>query len=64
MNYKRENNNIYPAGTVVSAKADPSVKLVIMKYIHHTYYCSVIGNAEVNNLKYRESDLIPPRTDD
>lgn len=60
MSYKRENDNIYPAGTVISAKADPHVKLVIMKYIHQTYYCSVLGNAVVNNLKYREKDLIAP----
>ena len=64
MNYKRENDNIYPAGTVISAKADPGVKLVIMKYIHHTYYCSVLGNAGVSNLKYREQDLVPPNMDE
>lgn len=60
MNHKRTNNNLYKAGTVISAKADPHVKLVIMKYIHHTYYCSVLGNAAINYLKYLEKDLIPP----
>ncbi|HEY0653318.1 MAG TPA: hypothetical protein VGD65_09325 [Chryseosolibacter sp.] len=60
MSNKRENDNLYPAGTVIAAKANPQVKLVIMKYIHQTYYCSVLGNAVVNNLKYREQDLIAP----
>lgn len=61
---KRENDNLYPAGTVISAKRDPNVKLVIMKYIHNTYYCSIVGNAVVNNLRYQEKDLIPPDAQD
>ena len=56
----RPNDNIYKTGSVVTAKKDPNVKLVIMKYIHQTYYCAVVGNAVVSRLNYREKDLIPP----
>jgi hypothetical protein len=59
MIYKRKNDNLYPTGTVISTKANPDIKLVIMKYIHQTYYCSVLGDAGVN-LKYKEKDLVLP----
>jgi hypothetical protein len=58
MNTKRENDNIYKTGTVVTTKEDPNRKLVIMKYIHRTYYCAVVGDAAINNLHYQERDLV------
>lgn len=60
MNFKRENDNIYKTGTVVTTKEDPGRKLVIMKYIHRTYYCAVVGNAAINNLTFFERDLVVP----
>jgi hypothetical protein len=61
MGFKRENDNIYKMGTVVTTKENPGRKLLIKKYIHRTYYCAVIGDAETN-LTYLERDLVlaPP----
>jgi hypothetical protein len=59
---KRKNDNIYEIGTVVATKENPNRRLIIEKYIHRTYYCAVVGDAETNNLKYLEQDLVvaPP----
>jgi hypothetical protein len=54
---KRTNDNIYKPGTVMSTKGDPSRELMIMKYIHDTYYCTVVGDPESKVLRYREYDL-------
>jgi hypothetical protein len=54
------NDNIYKTGTVVTTKENPNRRLVIMKYIHRTYYCAVVGDAEINNLTYLERDLVIP----
>lgn len=59
MNYKRSNDNVYKTGTVITAKENPQRKLLIMKYIHRTYYCTVVGDA-LTQLTYFERDLIPP----
>jgi hypothetical protein len=64
MNYKRSNDNIYKAGTVITAKENPHVKLVIMRYIHRTYYCAVVGGDTKNQLTYFEQELIAPSSSD
>lgn len=58
MRFKRENDNLYPVGTVVTTKENPTRKLVIMKYIHRTYYCAVVGDAAINHLTFHERDLL------
>ena len=56
---KRENDNIFKVGTSVSAKADPSVKLIIKKYIHCFYHCAVVDDTARKHLRYLERDLMP-----
>jgi hypothetical protein len=58
MKFKRANDNLYPMGTVVTTKENQARKLVIMKYIHTTYYCAVVGDASINNLRYKQHDLV------
>jgi hypothetical protein len=60
MNYKRANDNIFKAGTVITAKENPHVKLVIMRYIHQSYYCAVVGGNVKHQLTYFERELIAP----
>lgn len=38
--------NKYNAGDVVSAKSDPSIKLVVRRYIDKIYYCRVQNNPD------------------
>ena len=60
MSHRTNFDNIYQAGTVVSAKADPGLKLVIMKYYQRIYYCAVVGDAARKHIAYFERELIPP----
>lgn len=60
MSYKTANtDNIYKEGTVITAKEDPGLKLVIIKYHYPIYYCAVLGDAARSNFTYFESQLIP-----
>lgn len=54
------NDNLYPEGTIICAKADPTLKLIVTKYKQRIYYCAVVGHPEKNNLAYFEKELVPP----
>ena len=54
------NDNLYPEGSIIYAKMEPTVGLLINKYHQRIYYCSVVGHPEQNNLAYFESELISP----
>jgi hypothetical protein len=56
-------DNIYQEGTIVSAKVDPTLKLIIKKYCQRIYYCSVVDHPEQNKFAYFERELIPPNTE-
>ena len=64
MRYRPNFDNTFQEGTVITAKSDPGVKLVIMKYYQRIYYCSVVGDANHKPLTYFERELIPPSTSD
>jgi hypothetical protein len=55
---KRDNDNIFKIGATVSAKGDPSVNLVIKKYIHHFYFCNAADDDSRNYRRYLEKDLV------
>jgi hypothetical protein len=59
---KREinNDNLYEEGTVICARTEPTLKLLITKYRQRIYYCTVVGHPDQNNLAYFESELILP----
>jgi hypothetical protein len=63
MDHEKNDDNIYKAGTVITAKEHPDRKLVIMKYLHRIYYCAVLGDAANNHLTYFETQLTPPYAD-
>jgi len=54
------NDNLYKEGTIIYAKKEPTIKLLIGKYRQRIYYCSVANDPNQNNLAYFESELIPP----
>lgn len=60
MSYRTNDDNIYKEGTVITAKVDPGLKLIIKKYYQRIYYCAVVSDPERKHLVYFERELIPP----
>jgi len=53
-------DNLYQEGTIICARVDPALKLIITRYRQRIYYCTVVGHPDQNNLAYFESELISP----
>ena len=53
-------DNIYKAGSIITAKADPLVKLKIERYYQRIYYCSVVDAPQQKHFAYFERELVPP----
>ena len=53
-------DNIYKAGTIITAKIDPLLKLKIERYYQRIYYCSVVDSPQQKQLAYFERELMPP----
>lgn len=62
MSYRTNSDNIYAEGSFITAKENPSLKLIIMKYYQRIYYCAVVGNEDRKQLAYFERELISPIT--
>jgi hypothetical protein len=60
MSYKTNSDNIYKVDTIITAKVNPGVKLMIRKYYQRSYYCTVIGQPDSKELVYFERELLPP----
>ena len=62
MDMKTEINddNLYKEGSIICAKIEPTLKLLITKYRQRIYYCTVVGHPDQNNLAYFESELTLP----
>jgi hypothetical protein len=56
----RNKDNIYAEGTILSAKASPSVELKVMSYNQRIYYCAVVGDEGKKQVAYFERELLPP----
>lgn len=50
--------NKYNAGDIVYAKVDPSLKLIIRRYVDQVYYCKVFEDTERKELVYFERELV------
>jgi len=53
-------DNIYKEGTVICAKENPGLQLIITKYFQRIYYCAVIGEPKHKILAYFERELLAP----
>ena len=53
-------DNIYKAGSIITAKVDPLLKLKIERYYQRIYYCSVVDAPQQKHLVYFERELVPP----
>lgn len=58
------NDNIYNEGTVITAKINPDLKLVILRYYQRIYYCAVVGEPDRKPFAYFERELISPTSAD
>jgi hypothetical protein len=60
MSYHTNEDNIYPVGTIIMAKAAPTTRLEITKYYQRIYYCSIVGDEASKQKVYFERELIAP----
>lgn len=51
--------NIYKVGQEVYAKVDPSLKLIIRRYVDRIYYCKIKEDLNRKELVYFERELMP-----
>ena len=60
MSYQTNKDNVYPEGSFIAAKENPSIQLKIVAYKQRIYYCAVVGDEERKQLAYFERELVPP----
>jgi hypothetical protein len=60
MSYQTNTDNIYPEGSIITAKEAPTVQLKIVAYRQRIYYCAVVGDEERKQLAYFERELVSP----
>jgi hypothetical protein len=54
--------NKYKEGEIVYAKIDPTVKLIIRRYVKRIYYCKIQNDLKHKDLVYFERELIANTT--
>ena len=60
MSYRIINDNLYKEGSILTAKENPELDLIITRYFQRIYYCDVIGKPGNKQLVYFERELNPP----
>lgn len=50
--------NKYNPGDIVYAKVNPTLKLVIRRYVDQVYYCKVFDDQERKELVYFDRELV------
>jgi hypothetical protein len=53
-------DNIYKEGTIIYARENPKLKLIIKKYYQRIYYCARVEKPEAKQLCYYERELLAP----
>jgi hypothetical protein len=61
MKDRNKRDNLYAEGTIITAKENPDLELVITKYCQRIYYCELPGETSGQRFAYFERNLIPPR---
>ena len=62
MSYRDNTDNVYKEGSVITARENPALKLVIVKYYQRIYYCTAAGDTAGKQRAYFEKELIPPES--
>lgn len=50
--------NTHFAGEIVYAKLNPSLKLMVRRYVDRVYYCTICDQPDKKELVYYERELI------
>jgi len=53
-------DNRYEEGSIILAKANPEVRLLIIEYLQRTYYCVEVNHPQQKQLAYFERELVSP----
>lgn len=48
----------FVAGDIVYAKVDPTLKLIVRRYVDRIYYCKIMEQPDKKELVYFERELI------
>jgi hypothetical protein len=59
MSFKTNTDNLYPEGTVLTAKVDPTRQLKVKRYYQRIYYCTAVDDKSQKQLVYFERELTP-----
>nr|WKN35417.1 hypothetical protein K4G66_23875 [Tunicatimonas sp. TK19036] len=51
-------DNIFPEGSIVYAKIDPTLKLVVRRYVKRIYYCTIQKDPSRKERVYFERELM------
>jgi len=62
MQYIRAKENKYKEGEVVYARAYPTIKLIIRRYVDRIYYCNTAEAPQKKDLVYFERELMTNTT--
>ena len=62
MQYIRATENKYKEGEVVYARAYPTIKLIIRRYVDRIYYCNIAETPQKKDLVYFERELMTNAT--
>jgi len=60
MSYRTITDNLYKEGSIITAKENPALDLIITRYYQRIYYCDVLGKPGKKQLVYFERELNPP----
>jgi hypothetical protein len=59
---RTNDDNLYKVGTIITARANPDLKLIIKGYKQHIYYCVAKDDFKSNDFAYFENELISSAT--
>jgi len=51
--------NKFKEGEIVRAKVNPTLKLLIRRYVDRIYYCKILEDPTLKELVYFERELLP-----
>lgn len=63
MRDRNQMDNLYEEGTIITAKENPELKLIITKYSQRIYHCRAVDDPEGRAFAYFERNLIAPVSD-
>ena len=61
MSYRPNNDNVYKQGSLIYAKENPALQLVIVAYCQRIYYCAPATDIKGKQRAYFERELVAPQ---